>query len=106
MIIFIMIIKKTFTGRSGTNTLGIIFFCIFFGTVLGSMGRRAVPVIRFFKVMDEVSKLLTGAVLDSMGRRAVPVIRFFRVMDEVSKLLIGTVLGSMGRRAVPVIRFF
>ncbi len=60
MINFIMIIKKTFTGRSGTNTLGIIFFCIFFGTVLGSMGRRAVPVIRFFRVMDEVSKLLTG----------------------------------------------
>jgi hypothetical protein len=35
-----------------------------------------------------------------MGRRAVPVIRFFRVMDEVSKLLIRTVQGSMGRRAV------
>jgi hypothetical protein len=31
-----------------------------------------------------------------MRRRAVPVICFFRVMQEVSKLLIGTVLGSMG----------
>ncbi len=70
------IIKKSFTGRSGTNTLGIIFFCIFFGTVLGSMSRRAVPVIRFFRVMDEVSKLLIKTVLGSM-RRAVPVIHFF-----------------------------
>jgi Na+/H+-dicarboxylate symporter len=78
MMIFLLTIMMMtlliMTGRSGTNTLGIIFFCIFFGTVLGSMGRRAVPVIRFFRVMDEVSKLLIGTVQGSMGRRAVPVI--------------------------------
>jgi hypothetical protein len=48
------------------------------------MGRRPVPIIHFFRVMDELSKLLIGPVLGSMGRRAVPVIRFFRAMDEVS----------------------
>ncbi len=62
-------------------------------TVLDSMGRRAVPVIRFFIVIDEVSKLLIGAVLGSMGRRGVPAISFFRVMDGMSKLLIGTGAG-------------
>jgi Na+/H+-dicarboxylate symporter len=45
--------------RSGTNTLGIIFFCIFFGTVLGSMpGRRAVPIVKFFRVLDEVGVMI------------------------------------------------
>ena len=40
--------------RSGTNTLGIIFFCLAFGTVLGSVGERAKPVIEFWLVIDEV----------------------------------------------------
>ena len=40
--------------RYGTNTLGIIFFCLTFGTVLGSLGRKAKVVINFFSVIDEV----------------------------------------------------
>ena len=40
--------------RYGTNTLGIIFFCLTFGTVLGSLGRKAKVVISFFSVIDEV----------------------------------------------------
>eukprot|EP00095_Tigriopus_kingsejongensis_P005935 maker-scaffold316_size209483-snap-gene-1.34 protein:Tk05935 transcript:maker-scaffold316_size209483-snap-gene-1.34-mRNA-1 annotation:"excitatory amino acid transporter 2-like" len=40
--------------RSGTNTLGIIFFCLTFGTVLGSLGKKANVVINFFAVIDEV----------------------------------------------------
>jgi len=47
------LIKKVGT-RNGTNTLGIIFFCLTFGTVLGSMGKKAAPVVDFFKVIDEV----------------------------------------------------
>lgn len=47
--------------RSGTNTLGIIVFCLVFGTVLGSMGKRAAPVADFFSVVDEVIlKIVTG----------------------------------------------
>ncbi len=61
------------------------------------MGRREVPIICFFRVMDEVRKLLIGTVQGPMRRRAVPVIHFFRVMDDVSKLLIGPVRDSMGR---------
>ena len=40
--------------RSGTNTLGIIFFCLTFGTVLGSIGKRGKIVIDFFHTIDEV----------------------------------------------------
>merc|ERR1719414_2006737 len=40
--------------RSGTNTLGIIFFCLAFGTVLGSLGKAGKTVIDFFVVIDEV----------------------------------------------------
>ena len=43
-----------FHYRSGTNTLGIIFFCLAFGTVLGSLGKAGKTVIDFFVVIDEV----------------------------------------------------
>ena len=46
--------KRKLTYRSGTNTLGIIFFCLTFGTCLGSVGPRAKPVIDFWIVIDDV----------------------------------------------------
>jgi len=52
---------KVVAYRSGTNTLGIIFFALTFGTVLGSIGRKAEPVINFFKIIDEViMKMVSG----------------------------------------------
>ncbi|CAG0894016.1 unnamed protein product [Cyprideis torosa] len=39
--------------RDGTNTLGIIFFSLAFGSVLGAIGKRAKPVIDFFLILDE-----------------------------------------------------
>lgn len=53
--------KKALAYRSGTNTLGIIFFCLTFGTVLGSIGRKADPVVNFFRIIDEViMKMVNG----------------------------------------------
>merc|ERR1712001_392805 len=47
--------------RSGTNTLGIIFFCLAFGTVLGSLGKAGKTVIDFFVVIDEdINKMVYG----------------------------------------------
>eukprot|EP00096_Caligus_rogercresseyi_P015728 TRINITY_DN819_c0_g1_i2.p1 TRINITY_DN819_c0_g1~~TRINITY_DN819_c0_g1_i2.p1 ORF type:complete len:553 (-),score=118.23 TRINITY_DN819_c0_g1_i2:182-1840(-) len=40
--------------REGTNTLGVIFFCLTFGTVLGSLGKRGQVVVDFFSTIDEV----------------------------------------------------
>ena len=34
--------------------LGIIFFCLAFGVVLGAVGKKAAAVIEFFAVVDEV----------------------------------------------------
>merc|ERR1712226_1537625 len=40
---------------------GIIFFCLTFGTVLGSIGRKADPVVNFFRIIDEViMKMVNG----------------------------------------------
>ena len=51
----------TLNHRSGTNTLGIIFFCLAFGTVLGSLGKAGKTVIDFFVVIDEViNKMVYG----------------------------------------------
>ena len=48
-------VARALSYRSGTNTLGIIFFCLTFGTVLGSIGgKKAAVVINFFAVIDEV----------------------------------------------------
>ena len=45
---------KKIDYRSGTNTLGIISFCLTFGTVLGSMGKQGKMVLDFFRIIDEV----------------------------------------------------
>lgn len=49
--------------RNGTNTLGIVFFCLVFGTILGSMGDKAKPVIDFFSVVFQViMKMIVGVI--------------------------------------------
>lgn len=53
---------RMLSSRSGTNTLGLVFFCLLFGTVLGQMGQEARVVISFFNVVFEViMKLLRTA---------------------------------------------
>lgn len=47
--------------RSGTNTLGIVFFCLVFGTLLGTLGDKGQVVIDFFSaVFEVVMKMVTG----------------------------------------------
>lgn len=40
--------------RYGTNTLGIVIFCMVFGTLLGTVGDKGQVVIDFFSAMFEV----------------------------------------------------
>lgn len=40
--------------RAGTNTLGIVFFCLTFGTILGTIGEKGQVVINFFAAIFEV----------------------------------------------------
>lgn len=47
--------------RPGTNTLGIVFFCLVFGTLLGTIGDKGYVVIQFFSAIFEViMKMVTG----------------------------------------------
>jgi len=54
---------KALIYRNGTNTLGIIFFCLAFGTVLGSLGEKAAGVIQFFAVIDEVIMRMVSTIM-------------------------------------------
>lgn len=46
--------------RYGTNTLGIVFFCLVFGTFLGTIGSKGQVVIDFFSaVFEVVMKMVT-----------------------------------------------
>jgi len=56
------LVRKVHT-RHGTNTLGVIVFCLVFGTVLGSMGKRAAPVANFFSIVDEVVLKIVTAIM-------------------------------------------
>lgn len=40
--------------RSGTNMLGIVFFCLAFGTILSTLGEKGEVVIKFFSAIFEV----------------------------------------------------
>uniref|UniRef100_A0A182RBP3 Amino acid transporter n=1 Tax=Anopheles funestus TaxID=62324 RepID=A0A182RBP3_ANOFN len=47
--------------RSGTNSLGIVFFCLVFGTLLGTIGRKGYVVVQFFSaIFDVIMKMVTG----------------------------------------------
>ncbi|XP_038107382.1 excitatory amino acid transporter [Culex quinquefasciatus] len=47
--------------RPGTNTLGIVFFCLVFGTLLGTIGSKGYVVIQFFSaIFDVIMKMVTG----------------------------------------------
>ena len=43
--------------------MGIIFFCLTFGTVLGYLGKKAQVVAKFFKIIDEVIMKMISAIM-------------------------------------------
>lgn len=49
--------------RSGTNTLGIVFFCLVFGTMLGTIGEKGQVVIDFFAAIFEVVMKMVSCVM-------------------------------------------
>lgn len=53
---------RVMSTRPGTNTLGLVFFCLLFGTALSKMGKEGRVVISFFTAIFEVTmKLLRTA---------------------------------------------
>lgn len=49
--------------RPGTNTLGIVFFCLVFGTLLGTIGAKGQVVIDFFAAIFEVVMRMVTCVM-------------------------------------------
>lgn len=47
-------IVRVIQYRSGTNTLGIVFFCLTFGMILGTIGEKGYVVVNFFSAIFEV----------------------------------------------------
>jgi len=89
--------------RNGTNTLGIIVFCLVFGTVLGSSGKRGDVVKDFFYVVNEVVlKIVTGIMwLSPVGVASVimskilSVTELGSVMSTLSLFILTCVIGIM-----------
>lgn len=49
--------------RPGTNTLGIVFFCLVFGTFLGTIGSKGQVVVDFFSAVFEVVMRMVTCVM-------------------------------------------
>lgn len=49
--------------RPGTNTLGIVFFCLVFGTFLGTIGTKGQCVVDFFSAVFEVVMRMVTCVM-------------------------------------------
>ncbi|XP_063845727.1 excitatory amino acid transporter-like isoform X2 [Scylla paramamosain] len=85
--------------RAGTNTLGIIVFCLVFGTLLGSLGKKGAVVVDFFSVIDTVIlKIVTGVMwLSPLGVASVIMSKILSVEN------LGTVMSNLGLFIVTVV---
>jgi len=74
---------KTLDYRPGTNTLGIIFFCLTFGTVLGSLGPAGKPLVTLFSIIDQVIMKMVYMVMwvSPVGIASVIAARILSVAD-------------------------
>ncbi|XP_042243533.1 excitatory amino acid transporter-like isoform X2 [Homarus americanus] len=85
--------------RAGTNTLGIIAFCLVFGTLLGSLGKKGAVVADFFSIIDTVIlKIVTGVMwLSPIGVASVIMSKILSVDN------LGTVMSNLGLFIVTVV---
>lgn len=49
--------------RYGTNTMGVAFFCLTFGTFLGTMGSKGKPMSDLFIILFEVTMKMVSAII-------------------------------------------
>ncbi|KAG5862814.1 hypothetical protein JTB14_025062, partial [Gonioctena quinquepunctata] len=74
---------KAVDYRPGTNTLGIVVFCLIFGSILGTMGSKAKVVVDFFNVIYEViMKLIRAFIwLTPFGVLSIVAGKFLMIQD-------------------------
>ena len=81
--------------------LGIIGFCMAFGSVLGAVGKKGAGVIEFFAVIDEVIMKMVTAIMwiSPIGITSVITAKILQVEDlavvmaQLTKFLITTCVG-------------
>lgn len=58
-------LKKVWTFRynDNTNILGVIGFCIAFGMIISSMGRKAEILLHLFLVLNEITMKLVKIIM-------------------------------------------
>lgn len=59
----LQVVTREIGYRNGTNTLGIVFFCLVFGTLLGTIGAKGQTVIDFFSAIFEVIMKMVTCVM-------------------------------------------
>lgn len=88
--------------RSGTNMLGIVFFSLTFGTILGTMGEKGEVVVNFFTTIFEVVMrmvILTCLFLSPIGITSVIMGKILDVEDlslVISQLLMFIITVASG----------
>lgn len=57
------VVVRELQYRYGTNTMGIAFFCLTFGTVLGTMDAKGKPLSNIFVILFEVTMKMVSAII-------------------------------------------
>ncbi|CAG9858133.1 unnamed protein product [Phyllotreta striolata] len=93
--------EKILKYRLGTNNLGIVFFCIAFGTILGTTGPTGKPIKEFFSlVFDVIMKMVKGilwitpvGLCSIIAGKIMTVADIWLIMSQLAWLIITVVLG-------------
>ncbi|XP_044012769.1 excitatory amino acid transporter [Aphidius gifuensis] len=95
-------LSRVLQYRSGTNTLGIVFFCLAFGTFLGTLGeKKGQVVIEFFKTVFEVIMKMVSSVMwltpvgitSVIAGKILGVSDLARVMSQLAWFIVTIVIG-------------
>lgn len=110
-----MIFMREVTQRPGVNTMGIVVFCLAFGTLLSTMGERGQVVKDFFSAIFEVtSKMITSiiwltgaAVASVIAAKLLSIENLTEVFSQLALFIFCVLLGLMIHQLIilPLIYF-
>ncbi|KAG4071065.1 hypothetical protein HA402_006851 [Bradysia odoriphaga] len=92
---------RALTQRSGTNTMGIVLFCLVFGSLLSTMGERGRVVKDFFAATFDVTlKLITAiiwltsvAVASIIAAKILSIDKLLEVFSQLASFIFCVLLG-------------
>lgn len=109
------ILVRELTQRPGVNTMGIVVFCLTFGSLLSTMGERGEVVKVFFSTIFEITTKmiktvvwLTGwAVASIIAAKILSIENLLEVFSQLASYILCVLLGLVFHQLVmlPVIYF-